>query len=283
MGKYTREDLRAAESKRRGYGYNQPKLTIEQVADISMSCLVGKDHQREIIRDYLLSLATEDKPEAPAKPTYLPIKRKVRVRDLEPGCVLRYCGSDEHGSLVPYIGALVKVTEVYGSGFSTEASGNSYGGSWNGPHGWEFVSNPNYVHGFRIGETVYSTGGPTGLWGKATNYGPYTVEKAVDFPHSSTSSLPYQVQMTNGCQFPASLLTRDPTKACGYKAPVEYKVKDGVAEEGGDTIWWLARYGDPEKVIVGGYGWDLNETNVKGYPEAYQLREPQKVWDYKVK
>lgn len=261
-----------------------PQLTLEQINAVVSNYPGGGDLAKMLVRNLQREgwIAPVVK-EAPAKPAYLPIKRKVRVRDLEPGCVLRYCGSPTHGTLVPEIGALVKVTEVCGSGFSTEASGNSFGGSWSeAALGWEFVSNPNYVHGFRIGETVYSTGGPDETWGKATNYGPYTVEKAVDLPHCSTSSLPYEVQMTNGCKFPASLLTRDPTKACNYKAPVEYKVKDGVAKEG-DTIWWLASYGDPEKVIVGGLNWGANKDNVKGYPEAYQLREPQKVWDYKVK
>lgn len=224
----------------------------------------------------------------PAEPKYLPIKRKVRPHDLEVGCVLRYCGnrpgtknSGTCGGELK-LGAEHRVTRIRGDYVFLDIPGwGSAEWTDTGLSDWEFVSNPNYVHGFRIGETVYSTGGSLGDWGASSGFGPYTVKAAVA-PGETYGGLPYEVLMECGSEFPASLLTRDPTKAYGYKAPVEYKVKDGVAKEG-DVIWWLASDGDPEKVIVGGPNWYLDETNVKGYPDAYQLREPQKVWDYKAK
>jgi hypothetical protein len=229
----------------------------------------------------------EPEPEAPAKPTYLPVKRKVRVEDLEVGCVLRFCGNppgtdysgDCGGALK--LGDLHKVTHIDGRVF-LDVPGwehkDDLGWTETGINAWEFVSNPNYVHGFRIGETVYCTNGDGG-----DKFQKLTV-RAKQYPRRG----PCLYQWVDcygefhGGLFHASTLTRDPTKAYGYKAQVEYKVKDGVAKEG-DVIWWLASYGDPERVVVGGDGWHSNKDNVKGYPDAYQLREPQKVWDYKVK
>lgn len=231
-----------------------------------------------------------EEPEAPAKPAYLPIKRKVRWADLEDGCVLRYCGNDlfdhhqDHGMLV--VGDLYTIRkDERGSITIPYTTPNTSrvvveAGDWTGISGndpWEFVSNPNYVHGFRIGETVYCMNGDGG-----DRFQKLTI-RARQYPSRDTRLgwVACDGEFHGGL-FNAATLTRDPTKAYGYKAPVEYKVKDGVAKEG-DVIWWLASYGDPEKVIVGGLNWDRNENNVKSYPHAYQLREPQKVWDYKNK
>lgn len=226
--------------------------------------------------------------DVPEKPAYLPIKRKVRVEDLEVGCVLRYCGnppgtnySGNCGGALK-LGDLHRVTHIEGRVF-LDVPGwerkDDLGWTETGIKAWEFVSNPNYVHGFRIGETVYRTD-ESWMGAKPSVVTEYQHEED---PAGRSTCRIVCVEF-RGFRYGLSpvVLTRDPTKAYGYKAPVEYKVKDGVAKEG-DTVWWLCTNGDPEKVTVSSDEYAMHMPNLKRYPDAYQLREPQKVWDYKNK
>lgn len=272
-------------------GLKGPKFTVEHMQLICSNYPGGGPQAKGLIENLNRNGYVEQIEEAPAKPAYLPIKRKVRWDDLEDCCVLRYCGNDffkrhqDLGMLI--VGNLYtirkdargRITIPY-TAPNTSGSGVA-AGEWSGDNlfndPWEFVSNPNYVHGFRIGETVYCMNDDGG-----DKFQKLTV-RARQYPSRDTG--PKWVACDgefHGGLFHAGTLTRDPTKAYGYKAPVEYKVKDGVAKEG-DVIWWLAARGDPERIVVGGDRWDKNKYNVKGYPNAYQLREPQKVWDYKNK
>lgn len=298
------KDIIAGYKAWRANGANEISLTPEQVYTLlwNWPCFHPENHETGYgwgdmrpMGEFFNALALpgvlkELEPKAPAKPAYLPIKRKVRWADLEDGCVLRYCGNDffkhhqDRGMLI--VGNLYTIRkDVWGRITIPYTTPNTSGtgvdaGEWAspgaaGPDPWEFVSNPNYVHGFRIGETVWSTGGGSGRWGSSTGYGPYTVKGA-------SSYYPNGVTISLGGTYPANYLTRDPTKAYGYKAPVEYKVKDGVAKEG-DVIWWLFDFGDPEKVTIDDGHCQTHASNIRAYPESYQLREPQKVWDYKNK
>lgn len=254
--KYTVEDIKARIPELKGV--NVPKLTLDQIAKLRYSAVVGDDWARDtFLTNALLRNLVEDKSQK-----FLKVARKVRVKDLEPGCVLRYCGHASHG---PHgqveQGKEYKVTSADQFGFYVEGSTSSWDRD-----GWSFVSNPNYVHGFRIGETVYSTGGKCGKWGSSSGYGPYTVVGA------GPGSFSRHVIVNNGGCYPPEYLTRDETKGKGYKPPVAtYKVRDGEVQEGGD-MWWLGFDGPkPAKMTPGG----MDYINCKGHPQVYQLAEPE--------
>lgn len=204
---------------------------------------------------------------ASPKPAYLPVERKVRWNDLEDGCVLRWCGGKSFDYLRLTIGKEYTVKQVRPGSFKIEyddagdtgvTHGNWAQGGLETP--WSFVSNPNYVHGFRIGETVYFTT-------KANaQYSPAVV--VANLPHESRW---VRLCLNGGAAGLAkpSEITRDPTKAYGYVAPVvTYKVYDGEVKAE-DLVWWWGNDGPrQERAFTALY-------NVKAFPAVYSIAEPE--------
>lgn len=78
---------------------DQPKLTAAQVEALLGNCSpyslgqAAKGYYADLLKEWNGVGAIEDMPEPPA-PLFLPIDRPVRVADLEPGDVLRFCYSE---------------------------------------------------------------------------------------------------------------------------------------------------------------------------------------------
>jgi len=279
MRKYkTLAEIAAATKDRPLCVWSGPKLTVMQVA-----ALFGNTPGRaegetrsayeQRVLDALNQLdAIEDAPEP--NPAYLPVKRKVRVNDLEPGCVLRFCGGPAFDGLRLTIGKEYVVQTVYRNGFTIDyddaGTTGVTRGHWSvcGALPWEFVSNPNFVHGFDKRKPVYLKDQAKygGCWA-----GPLTISKALSAMHRGVLAT-----AADGHEggFSVADLTHDEPEPT-------YKVRDGVAKRG-DTMWWWGCNG-PEYCVVGqdtdlaeGQDkWLVNSDNVKHYPDVYTLAEPE--------
>lgn len=137
-----------------------PKFTLEQLYAIQGSMPGGAENAYGLIDNLIERGRVEAEPKAnPApKPTYEKPKRPVRVKDLEEGCVLRYCGGPNSGDCGGRlkVGEEVKVIRVAGG--QTLLAIPGWDDAWwaeRGMRDFDFVSNPNYAHGLDIRKTYY--------------------------------------------------------------------------------------------------------------------------------
>lgn len=217
----------------------------------------------------------------PPKPEYAKPKRPVRAKDLEEGCILRYLGGPQYDGLRLTIGKEYVVRSPSKHGFSIDYDDDGghtciTRGFWDagGDLPWDFVSNPNYVHGLDKRKPVY-------LKDQAQYEGWFEGPIMVlrDYAEENPGAPRVfrddkkRVFTDKGVWFVASDLTHEEPKP----AVKTYKVRDGEAKAG-DTVWWLACDGPKQVTLTNDRANGTHEDNVQMFPRVYQLAEPD--YDY---
>lgn len=247
------------------------KLSREQVGMIAFFCPM--EPMTHLLRELNQAGAIAETKEA--KPTFLPIKRHVRWRDLEDGCVLRYCGNESgdyshlesEGLLV--LGELYTVKRDYDGitiPYSKTSRHGVHEGYWCGSirsgECWEFVSNPNFVHGLDKRKTYFlkdqdKFGG--------TLKGPIKVLYEYDMgPVTENVRRSNRYVYTDQyCWLPVEDLTTEEPKP----AEPTYKVYDGEVKAS-DKVWWWGDNG-PKQMVA-----SESLYNLRNYPDVYSIAEP---------
>lgn len=250
------------------------KLTREQVGMLAYfaATLYTRDLLEALNRVGAIAETKE------AKPTFLPIKRHVRWRDLEDGCVLRYCGNESRDYSCHEGDGLLVLGELYTvkrdeCGITIPYSKTSRHGVHEGYWGWgpsvgmecwEFVSNPNFVHGLDKRKTYFLKDQDKY---DGTLKGPIKVlyEYPMTYtPFENSQSPTNRYAMTDrGCWVPVEDLTTEEPKP----AEPTYKVYDGEVKAS-DKVWWWGNTGPEQRVA------SENLRNLSHFPNVYSIAEP---------